>query len=357
MKSILSLAVAVAFVVATSGHSQASPVVASEIITTFEQFKQAFNKNYATPEEESLRKANFEQALKFIQENQQNPHGVKLGLNENSDLSASELTLSPESMAQLIRELNATPTHPLPLSDFDESEYESRNETALPTSFDWRDLIQVNPIEHQGTCGSCWAFATTFTVEAQLAFRNQTYVSLSKQELVDCSSNTYDNHYRNVGCQIGYPDDTYSYIMTHGLYTEQQYPYNGQNAEVCYTSRLASQQLTTKYHIKSYNRLQLQTPDETIMSVLHQYGPTVVVIHGTDPHFAQYKGGIIRLLLPNSAEVNHVVGVVGWGTEGGVDYWVIRNSWGVGWGEQGYARIERHHNNIAFNNWVSYPIF
>lgn len=113
------------------------------------------------------------------------------------------------------------------------------------------------------------------------------------------------------------------------------------------------------------------------MSMLMTYGPGTVDIHGTSDTFRFYKGGVMRNVMPNSAYTNHIVVVVGFGTDqNGVDYWIIRNSWGESmftdyfynvsillklyfvseWGEHGYGRLERHHNLLGFNTKYNYPI-
>lgn len=223
----------------------------------------------------------------------------------------------------------------------------------LPDHFDWREHVQINPIENQGSCGSCYAFAAVATVEILLAARhNRQHVHLSKQELVDCTASDFDHAYRNTRCGAGYPDDTYEYIRKVGLHEEAVYRYSGQAHGRCNRDHAGN----TKFHINEHYRLNKPAPDAAIMNVVHTSGPGVVVIHGTSAVFQHYRGGVMRNLLQNSPTVNHVVAVMGWGVDNGVPYWTIRNSWGTGWGEQGYARIERNHNNVAFNDWFSYPI-
>lgn len=324
--------------------SLAGPVQHPEEIS-WEEFKTIYGKKYSTAEEEALRRENFERSLKYVQENQ-GKHGVVLGINALSDLSEHEF-LAMNSATPPVNLTSQTADH-LP-AELNEDEY-----AALPTHFDWREHAHFNPIEQQGVCGSCWAFATLATVEILTAFRHHTEVRLSKQELVDCSSQHFDPSYHNQGCTLGYPNDAYRYVQQHGVYEEAFYAYRGLGNERCYSGSIGSRH--PKYHVDGYYRLGNWAQDGTIMNVLHGTAPGVVVIHGTSDVFKHYRGGIMRNLLPGSNTVNHVVALIGWGTEGGVDYWIIRNSWGQGWGEHGYARIERHHNLVGLNNWFSYPI-
>ena len=97
----------------------------------------------------------------------------------------------------------------------------------LPTHWDWREKIHWNPVENQGQCGSCWAFATVQTVEAQYAIRHNRLVHLSKQELVDCTLNTYNKQYINQGCKTGYTTEALKYMKLQGVHEEKSYPYKG----------------------------------------------------------------------------------------------------------------------------------
>lgn len=312
-------------------------------ITNWEQFKTFYNKEYSSPEEEAKRKENFMRSLKFVKENEKNPHGIELSINEMSDLNDFEFegrTLGRHGQ-KVIEHINSTKANTF-------EEY-----SQFPRRFDWRDRVPLSPIENQGQCGSCYSFATTFTVEALRAYKKNSRIILSKQELVDCSKPMVDSGYNNQGCKYGYPLEAYKYIMKKGVHGSDDYPYNGNPNEGCYKNRLRNR---PAYRIDDYGRYDFNTNDESIMYALLNYGPVSVVIHGTSNYFRHYRGGIMRNILSFTQETNHVVALIGWGTENGIDYWVLRNSWGTGWGEQGYARVERHHNLLGLNNWVTYPI-
>lgn len=95
----------------------------------------------------------------------------------------------------------------------------------LPTTFDWRQHMPMNKIENQGQCGACWAFSSAFTVEAQYAIKQQKILHLSKQELIDCSLDTYDHEYKNHGCHAGFAAEAFKYIIKHGIQEDQYYSY------------------------------------------------------------------------------------------------------------------------------------
>ena len=110
-----------------------------------------------------------------------------------------------------------------------------------------------------------------------------------------------------------------------------------------------------RFKINDYRRLIHGASDSSLMSVLKNNGPLSVNIYDHADAFKHYKSGVIREL-PNHAQTTHSVVLVGWGSENGLDYWVIRNSWGANWGDHGYAKIGRGHNYIGINNVVVYPI-
>nr|WCD24708.1 Tyr p 1 allergen [Tyrophagus putrescentiae] len=315
-----------------------------EKVPTWEQYKVKFGKNYLTINEENFRKNNYYNSLTKIFKNN-GKNGVTLGLNDMSDWSDEEFfSLNSKSPSSVF--VSARPTSTVNTSPF-------------PKSWDWRNIIAFNSIEQQGRCSSCWAFAAATTVEAAYAHqKNMHNLHLSRQELVDCTNRTFDQHYLNYGCKGGWPTEAYKYIMDHGVYEDKLYHYTETFNEVCYADKVAHDKgHPVKYYISNYGRLAYNDTDEAIMAMLVTYGPGTVDIHGTSDTFRFYKGGIMRNVMPNSAYTNHIVVVVGYGTDSsGVDYWIIRNSWGKTWGEHGYGRLERHHNLLGFNNKYNYPI-
>lgn len=319
---------------------QGSPVQSGQI-TTFEQFKAAFHKQYASAAEEATRRANFAASLAFIEANQGKlAGGVQLAINELSDLSDAEFAaLSPA--------VNMT-------SSGEEEFYDIIHvnpERNLPAHFDWREKIRMPAAINQHTCGACWAFAAATTIETQLAFRHNIHVELSKQELVDCTRHA--SGYQNNGCHGGFPWEAFRFAQTHGLVDEHSYPYRGLDNEACLDSRMGGHQ---RYHVNGFHRLGLNAADEALMTVIKNHGPVSVHIMAHFDAFKHYRSGILRNIYPGTTHITHAVAIVGWGSEHGIDYWVMRNSWGPNYGEHGYVRVERHHNNIGLNNYVSFPV-
>ncbi|CAN6917736.1 unnamed protein product [Brassica oleracea] len=220
------------------------------------------------------------------------------------------------------------------------------NDVEVPETVDWRQKGAVNAIKNQGSCGSCWAFSTAAAVEGINKIVTGELISLSEQELVDC-----DKSY-NQGCNGGLMDYAFQFIMKNGgLNTEQDYPYHGTNGKC--NSLLKNSRVVT---IDGYE--DVPTKDETALKRAVSYQPVSVAIDAGGRAFQHYQSGIFTGKCGTS--MDHAVVAVGYGSENGVDYWIVRNSWGTSWGEDGYIRMER---NVASKSGkcgiaieASYPV-
>ncbi|KAF8098932.1 hypothetical protein N665_0255s0009 [Sinapis alba] len=202
------------------------------------------------------------------------------------------------------------------------------NKEVLPETVDWRRKGAVNAIKNQGSCGSCWAFSTAAAVEGINKIVTGELISLSEQELVDC-----DRSY-NQGCNGGLMDYAFQFIMKNGgLNTEQDYPYHGSNGKC--NSLLKNSRVVT---IDGYE--DVPTEDETALKRAVSYQPVSVAIEAGGRVFQHYQSGIFTGKC--GTDMDHAVVAVGYGSENGVDYWIVRNSWGQRWGEDGYIRMERN---------------
>jgi cathepsin L len=204
----------------------------------------------------------------------------------------------------------------------------------VPDSIDWRDSGVVNPIKDQAQCGSCWAFSAIQAMESAWAIKHSKLLSLSEQNLVDCCC---------YGCDGGVPSDAYNYVINHqsGIFeTEDGYPYTATTGTCHFDQSVAAEAKITSH--KSPSLL----PNETkLKEAIAEYGPASVCIDASQASFQLYSGGIYDESSCHSLILDHAVGCVGYGTSSGTDYWLIRNSWGTSWGEAGYIRIRRNHNN------------
>lgn len=201
--------------------------------------------------------------------------------------------------------------------------------TNLPTAVDWTMKGAVTPVKNQGQCGSCWAFSTTGSVEGAWFINSSQLVSLSEQQLIDCSGPE-----GNQGCNGGIMDNAFQYIINNGgICEETAYPYTGTDG--------ACKKCTPNVHISSFVDVAPNNTLALMTAVAQQPVSVAVEADGLDWQF--YFGGVVT----DSCGLNldHGVLVVGYGTDPtSGDYWKVKNSWGAGWGEQGYIRLGRGSN-------------
>merc|ERR1712151_906374 len=215
----------------------------------------------------------------------------------------------------------------------------------VPDSIDWREHNAVTEVKNQGQCGSCWAFSTTGSMESRYYIKNKSLPSLSEQQLVDCS-----NAQGNQGCNGGLMDQGFTYAEQTGLETETQYPYRGVDGTCNVTE--------SGVKVQSFADVKANSPSQLKAAVAE--GPVSIALDGAGLAFQFYFGGIIKSMCGTS--LDHGVLVVGYGTSGSTDYWIVKNSWGASWGESGYVRIMNNNKEgdagvCGLNQQPSYPIY
>ena len=212
----------------------------------------------------------------------------------------------------------------------------------LAADVDWRQKGAVTPVKNQQQCGSCWAFSTTGSTEGAHAIKTGNLVSLSEQQLVDCSAAQ-----GNQGCNGGLMDQGFQYIISNkGITTEAAYPYTAQDG-TCKNGMSAAATLSSFVDVA-------QGSEADLMKAVN-LGPVSIAIEADQQCFQFYSGGI----LSDSScgmQLDHGVLVVGYGTENNVDYWIVKNSWGASWGESGYIRLIRGKNECGIAQAASYPV-
>ncbi|XP_024115671.1 cathepsin K [Oryzias melastigma] len=294
----------------------------------WEEWKHKHDKSYRNQTELSFRRAVWEKNLNLVMIHNQNVsmgnHSFTLGLNHLSDMTAEEIN---ENLNGFKMEEHA---------DYSNHTLKLPSGASTPASVDWRKSGLVGPVRNQGLCGSCWAFSSLGALEGQLRKKTGVLVPLSPQNLVDCS--TADG---NMGCRGGYITKSYSYIIrNNGVDSEEFYPYEHQNGK-CRYSVTGKAGYCSSFHV-------LPRGDEAaLQAAVAAVGPVAVAVNAMLSSFHSYKGGLYNDLNCNPVLVNHAVLVVGYGSEAGQDYWLVKNSWGPGWGEGGFIRMARNKNNLC----------
>lgn len=278
----------------------------------FYSFQKQYGKYYSAPEEQRYRRAVFSNNLAKIAAHNAKNLPWTLGVNQFADIAEDEFAFKFCGCAKdpKSRTGRVTPIY-----------------GDAPERVDWREKGAVTPVKDQAMCGSCWAFSTTGTTEGAYFISSGKLVSLSEQQLVDCAKRP---KYEAMGCSGGWPWSVLDYVSSHGLCTEQDYPYKGVDDQC--------RDMSCEVAVQSKSKVQLPQGDEASLANAVALTPVSVVLDASSFQF--YKGGVITEC---TESINHAVLAVGYGVdeETGIKYWLIKNSWGEKWGEEGYVRVEK----------------
>jgi len=297
----------------------------------WQKFKIRYGKNY-TKDEEDLRLAIFADNLRYASLLNKIDDKATYGVTKFSDLT-------PEEFAQ--KHLGLSPM----VGDGDECYVATDAEiAAAPKSKDWTTEKNVlNPVQDQGGCGSCWAFATVAVVESANALAHGTLYKLSEQQLVDCDS-------AQGGCNGGNMYPAEGYVQRNGLATEDAYPYAGVDQDCKDFTPVA---YITNHCLIRYTSSDPLAAEQQLMYHVSAEGPVVIGINANKAQF--YTGGVMNAKNCNINGVNHAVVAVGYNLDNGDEpYWKIRNSWSSSWGEEGYFRMIYGENACGIATSASY---
>lgn len=281
----------------------------------FSNFQERFSKRYETIQELETRFQIFRTNLRnIILHNLDHRQNFTMGINQFTDLTPQEFK------DQFVGGMKA------PLGSYGCLSFSSSG-SGSPLSVDWRTKGAVTSVKDQGQCGSCWTFSATGAVEGAWAISKGQLIDLSEQELVDCATGiSYGSH----GCSGGQMEGGFKFIIQNGQCSLSSYPYTAKDGTCQKCSAVA--------HISSCS--DVKPNDQISLTAAIAKQPVAVAIEADTRYFQSYSGGILTSTSCGT-NLDHGVLAVGYGSENGIDYYLVKNSWGTSWGEKGYVKIAR----------------
>ena len=277
----------------------------------FVEFIKSHDRVYHTKEIFEHRFKIFSENMHYVEKVNQLQSNYTLGVTPFSDMTEDEFKVYHMKSVAVSR--SCSPYKPTGAS--------------TPASLDWRQEGKVTDVKDQGQCGSCWSFSATGAMEGAWAISTDNLVSLSEQQLVDCSS-TFE--YGNHGCNGGLMDGAFNYAIQNGMCSESDYPYHAKQGECHSCDPVVSMTACSD----------VPPNDQVALTEAVAKGPVSVAIEADTRTFQLYTGGVITSDACGT-NLDHGVLVVGYGDEANIPYWLVKNSWGPSWGEQGYVKIQR----------------
>nr|XP_007132875.1 hypothetical protein PHAVU_011G132100g [Phaseolus vulgaris]ESW04869.1 hypothetical protein PHAVU_011G132100g [Phaseolus vulgaris] len=291
----------------------------ASIYERHEEWMARYSRVYKDPQEKEKRFRIFKQNMNYIEAfNNAANKPYKLAINQFADLTNEEFIAPRNRFKGHMRS-----------SIIKTTTFKYENVTSVPSTVDWRQKGAVTPVKDQGQCGCCWAFSAVASAEGIHQLTTGKLISLSEQELVDCDTKGVDQ-----GCEGGLMDDAFKFIIqNNGLNTEANYPFKGVDG-TC-NAKAASSHAAT---IRGYEDVPANNEKALQKAVTNQ--PVSVAIDASGSDFKFYKSGVFTGSC--GTELDHGVTAVGYGvSDDGTEYWLVKNSWGTEWGEEGYIRMQR----------------
>jgi len=294
----------------------------AELYEMFQQWQQAHGKAYATGDEMTLRFANFKATVNRVSTNNaytdMRGAGAKFALNKFSDMT-------PDEFAEKVLMTPFTPAAAI---------HKQKNmlspRITAPTTFDWRVKGAVTAVKDQGQCGSCWAFSVTENIESvwilSKGLTNETLPPLAPQQIVDCDTS-------DLGCDGGNPPTAYDYVQSAGgLDDEKDYPYTAEDGTCAFKSSAVVAKITGYKYATDGD-------EDTMRDNLASWAPLSICVDAR--YWQDYQSGVMTEWQCDwIVQLDHCVQAVGYDTTASTPFWIVRNSWGADWGENGYIRLE-----------------
>ncbi|KAL6841186.1 hypothetical protein ACP4OV_029155 [Aristida adscensionis] len=285
------------------------------MVARHEQWMTLYGRVYKDAAEKAHRFEIFKANAKFIESFNLGNHKFWLGINQFADIT------NDEYKATIINKGLISPNKVRAMTGF---RYENVTTGDLPATLDWRTKDAVTPIEDQGPCSCCWGFSAVAAMEGIVKLTTSKLFSLSVQEIVDCDG-------ENPGCPAGDTDDAFMFIIKNGgLTTNSNYSHTDGHDKCKRVKSVAT--------IKGYEDVPSNDEFSLMKAVANQ--PVSVTVDGGDKAFQFYSGGVMTVSC--GTDLDHSITAIGYGaTSDGTKYWIMKNSWGMSWGEKGYVRMQK----------------
>ncbi|KAL0893673.1 hypothetical protein ABMA27_013831 [Loxostege sticticalis] len=320
----------------TEGLLFLSPENDAHVEHAFGTFKKKHNKNYFEGEHE-MRKTIFRKNMRLITQTNRKNLGYKLAINQFADRSPAEMIKHKGLQA---RPRGKVGTVPFPYTKAELDELANN----LPKEYDTRMYGLVTPVKNQETCGSCWTFGTTASMEGALARSTGRLVTLSNQALVDCAWG-----FGASGCDGGTDNAAYEWMMAFGMPTEAEYGQYTNSDGFC-----RIENMTKTFPIRGYTDVSPFSINALKVALVN-HGPLSVSVNVNDA-FSLYSSGIFYDASCEPTSLNHEVTLVGYGEDNGQTFWILKNSWGKKWGVDGYMHISALDNTCGVTTEPTYVV-
>jgi cathepsin F len=307
----------------------------SVIFHSFQKFIKKYQKNYSSINEFLARYQVFR--MNAMNSALKKNSAYKTGITKFSDMTRQEF-----AKIYLNLDYNA-----MAVQNFEPVDIEVTN--GAPDSYDWRDHGRVSGVKDQLSCGSCYAFATVGNLEGLYAANKGVIKTFSEQFLVDCDTG-------DAGCNGGLMQFTFNWLKNNGIMYESDYPYTGEKG-TCQSdsSKYADMKITGYEKLGNWWTVYSCVDEAKVKEYLYTNGPLAISLNA-NPLF-DYVSGVLDVPKDDCSKdgINHAVTLVGYGNDSasGLDYWIIKNSWGTAWGEKGYFRIRRGEGTCGCNCYIT----
>ncbi|KAJ3425940.1 cathepsin k [Anaeramoeba flamelloides] len=272
----------------------------------FDNFLLKYDKNYSPDEYQSHFKIFQQKRQQMLSHNSKEGVSFQMGINEFSDLSFEEISSQQRNLKKIGSAQNSNQCD--------------------------------GSVELEGECSGSIFYAMTDALSSCVCFNNAMFVKLSIQQLIDCAS--------QFGCNGAEPEELVKYMKTYGLCSDDDYPFVGE-AGYCKSGKCKVQAKFENYHL-------IRGGDEVaLLKAVQQYGSAFVLFDASSVAFQSYTHGIYDQQCQN-LELNHAMQLTGYGTQNGNPYWICKNTWGTGWGMEGYVWVYRGLNICGIANEAYY---